>query len=199
MSEAAFTQAISRLCRNGEIRRISKGVYCRPKMTRFGTVLPSDREIVERFTGENHGVIVGYGLYNSLGITTQISKRVTAYSSIADEKYKRIGNVTIHRYDLDYTAEIKAIIRLMELLHHYKEIEDIRFTALVHSLESLSKQYTDKAFDAVQKAIGYPKWAIAFLREVLNYYHVPNQLSRYLSTLSTYRIPKMEELYDQLL
>ena len=41
MSEVAFAQIISRLCRSGEIERVSKGIYCRPKKTRFGTVLPS--------------------------------------------------------------------------------------------------------------------------------------------------------------
>ena len=36
MSEAAFAQAVSRLCRSGEIERVSKGIYCRPKKSRFG-------------------------------------------------------------------------------------------------------------------------------------------------------------------
>ncbi len=49
MSEAAFAQIISRLCRSGEIERVSKGIYCRPKKTRFGTIFPSEREIVDLF------------------------------------------------------------------------------------------------------------------------------------------------------
>ena len=125
MSEAAFTQAISRLSKTGEIKRISKGIYCRPKKTRFGTVLPSDREIVDLFTNQNNGVIVGYGLYNSLGVTTQVSKRITAYSSLAEEQLKQIRNVIVHKYDLEYTDEAKAVIRMMELLHHYKEIQNL--------------------------------------------------------------------------
>ncbi|MBR1689451.1 MAG: type IV toxin-antitoxin system AbiEi family antitoxin domain-containing protein [Oscillibacter sp.] len=196
MSEAAFTQAISRLSKSGELERISKGIYCRPKKTRFGTVLPSDREIVDLFTNQNNGVIVGYGLYNSLGVTTQVSKRITAYSSLAEEQLKQIRNVIIHKYDLEYTNEAKAVIRILELLHHYKEIQDIDYSAFLRSAESLSKQYTESAFDAVQKAIGYPKRTVAFLREALNYYNVPNSLNRYLSSLSNYRIPRMEELYE---
>ena len=196
MSEAAFTQAISRLSKSGELERISKGIYCRPKKTRFGTVLPSDREIVDLFTNQNNGVIVGYGLYNSLGVTTQVSKMITAYSSLAEEQLKQIRNVIIHKYDLEYTNEAKAVIRILELLHHYKEIQDIDYSAFLRSAESLSKQYTESAFDAVQKAIGYPKRTVAFLREALNYYNVPNSLNRYLSSLSNYRIPRMEELYE---
>ena len=196
MSEVAFAQIISRLCRNGEIEHVSKGIYCRPKKTRFGTVLPSEREIVDLFTAGSNGVLVGYGLYNALGVTTQISKRQTAYSSIAEEQLKQIGNVTIHKYKLEYTSEVKSVIQLMELLHHYKEIQDVNTAAMIRSTEKLSGEYNEDAFEAVQKTIGYPKWTIAFLREVLNYHHTPNNLSRYLSALSNYPIPRMEELYE---
>ena len=196
MSEVAFAQIISRLCRSGEIERVSKGIYCRPKKTLFGTVPPSEREIVDLFTAGSNGVLVGYGLYNALGVTTQISKRQTAYSSISEEQLKQIGNVTIHKYELEYTSEVKSVIQLMELLHHYKEIQDINTTALQRSTARLSGEYSEAAFEAVQKTIGYPKWTIAFLREVLNYHHTPNNLGRYLSALSNYPIPRMEELFE---
>lgn len=196
MSEAAFMQAISRLSKSGEIERISKGIYCMPKKTRFGTILPSDREIADLFTRQNSGVIVGYELYNSLGVTTQASRRLTAYSSLADEQVKQIGNVVVQKYDLDYTAEVKAVIRMMELLCHCKEIQDIDYSAFLRNVEALSKQYTEGAFEVVQSVIGYPKRTVAFLREALNYYRVPNRLSKHLSALSNYRIPRMEELYE---
>ncbi|MBR5618395.1 MAG: type IV toxin-antitoxin system AbiEi family antitoxin domain-containing protein [Clostridia bacterium] len=195
MSEAAFAQAVSRLCRSGEIVRVSKGVYCRPKKTRFGTVLPSEREIVDLFTTGSSGVLVGYGLYNALGVTTQVSKRQTVYSSVAEEQLKQIGNVTIRKYDLEYTPKVKSMICMMELLHHYKEIQDVNVSAMIRSTERLASEYNEEAFEKVQKVIGYPKWTIAFLREVLNYHHTPNHLSRYLSALTTYPIPNMEELY----
>lgn len=196
MSEVAFAQIISRLCRCGEINRVSKGIYCRPKKTRFGMVLPSENEIVDLFTARSSGVLVGYGLYNELGVTTQISKRQIVYSSIVEEQLKQIGNVTIHKYELKYTTEVKSIIKLMELLHHYIDIQDINTTAMTHVLRSLSKQYSNTAFDIVQKTIGYPKWTIAFLRDVLNHYHIQNNIDRYLSKLTNYSFPRIEELYE---
>ncbi len=196
MSEAAFMQAVSRLSKTGKIERLSKGIYCKPKKTRFGKILPSDREIADMFTSQNKGVIVGYVLFNSLGITTQIPKRIIAYSVLIEEKLKQIGNVTVQKYDLDYNKEEKAVICMMELLYHYREIQDINYSAFLRNMELFSKLYTEHAFEEVQKTIGYPKWTIAFLQEALNYYCVPNGLSRYLSSLSNYRIPKMEELYE---
>ena len=180
MSEVAFAQAVSRLCRSGKITRISKGIYCYPKKTSFGTVLPSDRDIVRIFTMDSYGVVVGYDLYNELGITTQVSKKKLVYSSMSEEQLKQIGNVVVHKYDLEYTPEIKTIIKMMEVLHHYRDIQDINGSMMIHALERLVSEYSDEAFDVVQKEIGYPKWVIAFLREVLNYYHIPNNLNRYL-------------------
>lgn len=196
MTEAAFAQAVSRLCRSGAIARVSKGVYCSPQKSRFGTVIPSEREIVELFTDGSSGVLVGYGLYNALGVTTQISKRQTVYSSVAEEQLKQIGNVTIRKFELEYTPEVKSVIRLMELLHHFKEIQDINMSCLLSGIERLAGEFNEEAFDTVQKAIGYPKWTIAFLREVLNYNGIPNNLGRYLSALTNYPIPKMEDLYE---
>lgn len=196
MGEAAFSQAICRLCKSNEIERISKGIYCRPKKTRFGVVLPSDKEIVDWFTNQGNGIIVGYDLYNSLGITTQVSKRVTAYSALADEQLKQIRNVTVHRHKLKYTNEVKTIICMMELLQHYDEIQDLNYSAFLKNMESLSKRYSEKAFALVRKEIAYPKRTIAFLKKVLDFYHVSNSLSRYLSSLSDYRVPEMEELYE---
>lgn len=196
MGEAAFSQAICRLCKSNEIERISKGIYCRPKKTRFGVVLPSDKEIVDWFTNQGNGIIVGYDLYNSLGITTQVSKRVTAYSALADEQLKQIRNVTVHRHNLKYTSEIKTIICMMELLQHYEEIQDLNYAAFLGNMESLSKKYSEKAFETVRKEITYPKRTVAFLKQILDYYHVSNKLDRYLSSLSDYRVPKIEDLYE---
>ena len=196
MNEAAFAQTISRLCKSGRIERVSKGVYCRPKKTRFGSVLPSEREILNSYTNGTNGVVVGYGLFNTLGLTTQIPKCQTAYSSIIEGRQKQIGNVTIFKYKLKYTEEVKAVIQLLELLYHYREIQDINQNALIRCAENLSRKYSEKAFETVQETIKYPKWTIAFLREVLSYHHIPNNLSRHLSALSNYPIPKMEELYE---
>ena len=196
MSEAAFMQSVSRLCRSGKIDRVSKGVYCKATKTRFGSVLPSENEIAKSFTEGNKGVIVGYGLYNLFGLTTQVSKKMTVYSSAIDEQLKQIGSLTIRKYDIDYNPSVKNIIWMMELIHHYKEIQDINYIAFLRFIEQSVKEYYEKDFETIQNVIKYPKWTIAFLREILNYNNVDNTLDRYLSALTNYNIPKMEELYE---
>lgn len=196
VSEAAFSKAVSRLCQSEEIHRVSKGIYCRPKRTRFGFIPPSEKEILNLFVSENKGIVVKYGLYNSLGITTQIPKGYIVYSSVAEEQQKQIRNISIHKYNLVFNNETQSIIKVLELLHDFKTIQNINLNAFLTNIESLCKQFNESVFETVIETIRYPKWVIAFLREALDYYHIKNSLGKYLSSLSSYNIPKMEEIYE---
>lgn len=197
MSETAFSQIISRLCRAGVIARISKGIYAIPRKTRFGIITLSEREIVNTFISDNKGILVGYDLYNYLGITTQVAKHMIIYSSAVEERLKQIGRVTIKKYVLEYSVEIKNVISMMEIFYHFRDIQDLDMNAMMNCLEKLSKYYKDEAFEKVQKEINYPKWTIAFMKEVLDFYFVPNNLGKYLSALTKYRIPKIRELLNK--
>ena len=196
ISESAYYQTLSRMCKSGYLHRLSKGVYCRPEKTRFGLVLPSESKITETFTEKEQGVIVGYALYNSLGLTTQISKIIEIYSSLLDENVKQIGNIILKKFLLKYDESSQMAIKMLEILYHYKEIEDINNKQFIKFCEAYAKQYSEAATEYILQHISYPKWTIAFLREVLNYYHVDNNLSKYLSALSEYKIPRMEDINE---
>ena len=196
MSELAFMQIISRLCRAGELARVSKGIYCFAKTTRFGTIVLSDKEIEEYYTANNEGMVVGYSLYNKLGVTTQISKKVIIYSSKVEDNLKQIGNVTIVKCNLKYTNNVKAIIQMMELIRHCTEIQDLNSEAMLKALHYLSQYYTNEDFARVQETIKYPKWAIAFMKDILDYNNIKNNLGSYLSTLSKYKTIGIVGVYE---
>ena len=199
ISELAFLRMISRLNESGEIVRVSKGMYCKPTHSRFGVVLPSENEIASDYLKGTKGMIVGYGLYNSLGITTQVPKRKELFSSAIEAQTKQIGNIYIKKVCLEYTEDTIAIIQLMEVLYHYQKIQDINYREMLKCFEQLSKHYSDKAFEPIQKELHYPKWVIASLRNVLNYYKISNGLDIYLSKYSKYKVPNMEEIYETII
>ena len=196
LSETAFYKLISRLYISGEIYRVSKGIYCKANQSKYGKSLLQENEVVETYTKNEKGILIGYQLYNQLGITTQVSKRYIIYSSSVDKQNKNIGNVNIHRYNLIYNNATKSMICILELLYNYRNIQDLNISCYINEIKRLSKEYNEKVFENVQKEIKYPKWVIAFLQEVLNYYQIPNDLKMYLSSLSKYNIPKMSELYE---
>lgn len=75
----AVAAALSRMVRDGRIRRLRKGVYARPRETRFGAVLPTP-ETVARAILKSRGIKAtagGLAAFNSLGLTTQVPSVVT--------------------------------------------------------------------------------------------------------------------------
>jgi len=196
MSEVAFAKTMSRLCESGEVVRVSRGVYCKAINTKYGMILPGERDITNVYTENNKGMEVGYALYNKIGVTTQVSKKKEIFSSSVDCQSKQIGNVNIRKVNLKYTNETIAVIQLMELLYHIENIQDLNENMTASCFYMLSKNYNDRVFDSVQKEIKYPRWVIASLREVLGRFGVENSLNRYLSTYSKYRIPNMRSIYE---
>lgn len=195
VSEPAFYKTLERMCKSGELSKIAKGVYCRPKFSKYGIVPPSEREIVSAFTENETGMEIGYSLYNSLNLTTQVSKTVTVLSSALEGFSKSIRNVVIERQELQFTEPIKNMVGAMEVFQNFSQIQDISYPGFLTFTKSFAERFDNKAFEEVNRAMKYQKSTIAFAQEVLRHYHVENGLSKHLSTLSTYKHPRMEEIY----
>ena len=196
MNEAAYYQMLSRMCKDGSITRITKGIYCRPKVSKFGTIPPSESEIVRSFTENGQGVVVGYSLYNALKLTTQVPKRVSVYSSLIEEQHRQIGNVVLHQCNMKFDPEVCSVVRILDVLQHYGEIQELEQKQFLKICTEFSEQYSDSTANYVLTNLHYPKHTIAFLREVLDYHGSTHTLDRYLSSLSDYKIPRMEALYE---
>jgi hypothetical protein len=71
----AVATALSRLAKEGVIERVRKGVYYKPKETRFGRTAPDGARVaVEVLKGrKTRWGVSGLPIYNALGLTTQIS------------------------------------------------------------------------------------------------------------------------------
>ena len=196
MNEAAYYQMLSRMCKDGSITRIAKGIYCRPRVSKFGTVPPSENEIVRSFTENDQGVVVGYSMYNALKLTTQVPKRVSVYSSLIEEQHRQIGNVVLHQCNMNFVPEVCSVVRILDVLQHYGEIQELEQKQFLKICSEFSEQYSDSTANYVLTNLHYSKRTVAFLREVLNYHGKPHTLDRNLSSLSDYKIPRMEALYE---
>jgi len=75
----AVAAALSRLTKRGRIRRVQKGVYYVPRVTRFGTTNPDLPSVVAAVL-TRRGIAwspTGHAAYNRLGLTTQVSPTTT--------------------------------------------------------------------------------------------------------------------------
>ena len=196
ISEAAYYKTLERMCKAGNLVKIAKGTYHLPKINKYGIVPPSEEEIISAFTENETGTVIGYSLYNALNLTTQISKTVNVMSSALEGFTKSIRNVIIHQMPLVFSEEVKNMVHILDVLQNFTAIQDINYSAFLKFTEKLASAYDSESFRKVISIGSYKKSTISFLHEILNFYGVQNNLSRHLSTLSEYKHPKMEELYE---
>lgn len=196
VSEAAFYKSLERMCKSDKIVRIANGIYYKPNRSKYGIIPVNEADIVEYYTRELSGVVIGYTLYNRVGISTQISKRVEVFSNRLLGDKKTIQNVTIRKLDFSFDDDTIPIIETLEILQNYSRIEDIDNMALSRYLLDFSVKYKDNAAIRVLEHMKYKKSTIAFLEACLNYMGIENTLKRFISSLSSYKYPSMEEIYE---
>lgn len=196
MTEAAFYKTLERFCKNGRLMHLTKGLYYKPKKSRFGIVPIREQDIVSHYTADQSGLVVGYKLYNKKGLTTQISKQTEVFSNRILGQRKTIQNVVVYNLSCDLNEERVAVIETLEILQNYSKIEDFNKKALTVYMENFSQTYSDHAAIYVIEHMKYKKATIAFLESFLKYMNVRNSLNQFLSSMSVYANPTMEEIYE---
>ena len=194
-SEQAFYQTLTRLTQKGMLCHLTKGLYYRPRCSRFGVVPLGEQAIVEHYTAGGQGMVVGYRLYYQLGLTTQISKNVDILSNVLQENKKTVSNVKVSRLDLNFDATTCNAIATVEILQNYRNIEDINHRQMAEYMRKFALNYSEDAIRTVLGHRKYKKATIAFLAAFLGYWNTKHTLQQYLSRLSTYAVPQMEEFY----
>lgn len=71
----AVAAALSRLGRSGELRRVRRGLYYRPRKTAFGESKPDPKSVADAVL--RRSASVPSGEYNRLGLTNQVSGSLT--------------------------------------------------------------------------------------------------------------------------
>ena len=96
-SRGAVDRALSRIVHEGEIERLSRGVFVRPRKSRFvGKVLPGVSDVVRVIAKENGETVQVHGAEAArrFGLTTQ-APTVPVFHTSASSRSIRIGNTTV--------------------------------------------------------------------------------------------------------
>jgi len=143
----AIIKHLNRMATSGKINKLSKGKYFKPQETVFGTLLPDQHQIVKDLLEEDGklvGYITGYSVYNSLGLTTQVSSTIQIGKREIRPSFKR-GRFRISFIKQKNTVnkENIALLRLLDAIRYIKKIPDttvekscIRFMALLRELKT---------------------------------------------------------------
>jgi predicted transcriptional regulator of viral defense system len=93
-TEFAIRQALSRLCKENIILRLSAGIYIYPKISRLiGVIYPSVEDVVRQIAKHEKSRIAPTGLYalNKIGLSTQVPMRFVFLTDGAARELKIAG------------------------------------------------------------------------------------------------------------
>lgn len=187
-NENLFYKVLERLCNINLLKRIGKGVYIKPKISKYGEIPISNNKLIEFFTKENSGMNIGYSLYNAKGITTQTPVKYKILSTNIYENKKSIKDIEIIKIPFKVSEERKEAIEILEIIENSKKIEDLNYDHLIKVINKYVSKYNDKEVNFVLKNIKYKKSTIASLKHFLDINNIKNSLGNSLSSLSKYKL-----------
>lgn len=195
-SENALKLTLFRLVRAGKIERLSKGRFYKPKQGIIGKLNPDEYEVVKDLLKLNKkviGYITGLGVFNSLGLTTQMSNIIQIGSNF-DKKQIQRGKYLI-RYIRQWNKITNDNIKLLQLLDCIRFIKNIPDTTLDQSYKRLIYligELSEKEIRIlVSLALKYPASTRALtgsILEGLKYTELSNKLLDSLNPTTYFKI-----------
>jgi len=200
--ESALKIALYRLVKDGVIERLSKGRFYKPKQGITGNLRPDEYEIVKDLlfeNGESIGYISGLGIFNRLGLTTQLSNIIQIGSNF-DKKQIQRGKYII-KFIRQWNSINKSNIKLLQLLDCIRFIKSIPDTSIEQSFKRimiLIDELQEKEIEALTSlALKYPSSTRSItgaLLEQLGYNSSSDKLLKSLKASTNFSFTISKEL-----
>jgi len=165
-------KALERLQKEGLIKKVSKGVFYKPKQTVFGELQPDYNELLRPYLFENGKRVAyetGTTLYKRLGLTSQMAFRIKIAS--------RGKRITINRGTLkagavksyaEVTNSNYEVLGLLDAFKDIKRIPDCSVAQAVSRLSVILKELSEKQIALLLRyALVYPPRVKALVGAVL--------------------------------
>ena len=124
--QSAALMTISRMVADGTLRKVGKGKFYKPVVSRLGEMPPMIEQLTKDLIfkdGERIGYITGIPAFSQMGLTTQISSKIVIGAARYRRPLKRGG------YEISYTIQPNEItedsIPLLRILDALKNIKKI--------------------------------------------------------------------------
>lgn len=192
----AVTKALNRMAAAGTIKKISKGRFYKPESSTFGQ-LPPDRRQLFKDLLEKNGKITGYltgtGIFNQMGLTTQISHTVQIGKNSIRPAFRRQGiNVSVVLQRNSITPSNVRLLQFLDAIRFIKSIPDSSPDDSIVRIRSILEKLSMREIrELVKLAINYSPATRALtgaIVETIGFSNLTNRLRKSLNPLSHYTI-----------
>ena len=193
----AVVKAVSRLVKEGTIKRLSKGKFYIPKQGILGVRKPSDNELIRAMlykNGQLRGYVTGPALFNRLGLTTQVPRTVTLALDNGGRQTKDFGTIRIKTTPSRMPVE-EGDVPLLQYLDVLQDIKKISDTSVNQTLKTmqrymgkLSVQELERIVNLAERGYGPQVKALIGLLFTSLGLTVPQNLKQALNPTTTYKL-----------
>ena len=187
---------LSRLVKEGKLKKVGKGRFYKPRQSLFGELLPNMEELVSDYLVKNGvqvGYLTGYAIWHRMGLTTQVPNIIEIGCN------KKRNKITRAQYTVRFIVQSNKIARdnthYLQLLDALKYIKHIPDTTPMQSFERIRQII--QTFDAVQirklTILAKPyspatRALLGVMLETLGYEKKSQELKSTLNPATTYKI-----------
>ncbi len=161
-------ETLAELTKEGVLVKLAQGIYAKPRMSRFGAVLPSVEKIVQAIAVRDNAKVLPSGMtaLNALGLSTQVPMNYT-YLTTGSERTVKLTNrqVVLKRgVPKNFWYETRLIALLVQALKTLKQ-ENVGQEEL-QIIRSLIEKEPDK--EALAKDVDkMPAWMKRLIKPML--------------------------------
>ncbi|MCK5882644.1 MAG: hypothetical protein KAG61_03060 [Bacteriovoracaceae bacterium] len=134
------------------LRKLQNGLYLCPKKTPFGEAPPSENELLSKFLNDDHFVVYGPTMFNSLGLgTTQVYDKRIVFNRKRHGEMK-LGDRTyfFHRWR-EAPKSLSKEFLLVEMVNRLKELAEDRDLILKNLQTKLHEFSSMKLYNALNR------------------------------------------------
>ncbi|RLB93121.1 MAG: hypothetical protein DRH26_04640, partial [Deltaproteobacteria bacterium] len=200
----AAAKTLSRLVKEKAIKRLSTGIFYKPKTTVFGELGPSESEQLRPylFNGKKRiAYVTGAALFNRLSLTTQVPKDIDL-ASRTKRPVSKVGNIKVRfvKSYADVNNKNYNLLGILDALKDFKRIPDINKETAIKRIKAIIAELTGREKkDLVKYALDYPPRVRAFLGALLESIEIEQRetlvtLKQSLNPLSSYTIGLAQDI-----
>ncbi len=193
----AVIKALNRMVASGRLVKLSRGKYYKPETTPFGTLQPSQAQVVKDLLEENgkiSGYLTGYSVFNQLGLTTQVSNTIQVGKNVTRPSFRR------ERYTIDFirqkniiTRENIPLLQILDAIRYIRKIPDSAPESACKRFLAILKDIPEKDIKTlVRLAQKYPPATRALLGALLDQLQLielSKPLMESLNPITKYKLP----------
>ena len=128
----AIIKSLNRMVASGRISKLAKGRYYKSVTNAFGAMLPDQYQVVKDLLekeGKLIGYVTGYGIYNQLGLTTQVSNMIQIGRNETRPPLQRgMYNISFIKQKNTITNENIPLLQILDAIKYIRKIPDTTAT-----------------------------------------------------------------------